>query len=130
MRWEFDLNEWESQSVRRDENDMELYWRINVCEDGTFDVFASDSELTISKECFATLQEAKDFCEKQEPVAVSLVRRESMIAIDDHMENKSQSVSAWFSKTLESRGQFQSSPELEDMTQPMNCRERSLANVE
>lgn len=69
MYWRFDGNggEWEAVSESRDENGEPLIWRIVVCEDGTFSVNDSDSELLeVEVNCFGNLVHAKQFCEHQE----------------------------------------------------------------
>lgn len=63
LNWEFDhTGEWRAYSSVG-EDDWTYEWVIGVCDDGTFDVSQSDAELTSRKECFATLKEAKRFCE-------------------------------------------------------------------
>jgi hypothetical protein len=44
------------------EDEVPLLWVIGVCDDGTFDVSKSDARLTDRKECFPTLDKAKEFC--------------------------------------------------------------------
>lgn len=68
MEWSFDDGEWEADSEFVDEPDPigQLTWRIQVCDDGSFDVSRSDIELTKRSRTFATLAEAKDFCERKE----------------------------------------------------------------
>ena len=42
------------------------YWQISVCEDGTFSVAQSDTELQPRRETFATLIEAQLWCQLME----------------------------------------------------------------
>lgn len=65
MEWCFDDGEWEAESELHDEGSR-FVWRIQVCDDGSFDVSRSDIELTKRSRTFATLAEAKDFCERKE----------------------------------------------------------------
>lgn len=66
MKWEFDGDgAWDAYSAQHDDGNP-FVWRIVVCEDGTFDVSQSASELTDRKECFPTLAGAKAFCERRE----------------------------------------------------------------
>lgn len=70
LRWTFDGDgEWESSSLQNDGGNP-FVWRIGVCDDGTFAVSESDSELTDSKATFANLEAAKDFCQFQESLFV------------------------------------------------------------
>jgi hypothetical protein len=114
MRWEFDsAGEWEAKSHRLDEDDQNYIWRIQVCDDGTFSVSDSDWELTEHKETFATLKEAKDFCESIEgrvivqtsPSVVEIPRSKYNLKIDDPLTQgipAQPSLGAWFDKTVES----------------------------
>ena len=109
MRWEFDsAGEWEAKSHRLDEDDQNYIWRIQVCDDGTFSVSASDWELTERKETFATLKEAKDFCESIEgrvivqtsPSVVEIPRSKYNLKIDDPLTQEqpvSPRIDSWFS---------------------------------
>lgn len=70
LKWEFDsLGQWQAESSQIDEDGFAYEWRISVCDDGTFTVVDSDSELTTRRETFSTLQTAKAFCESSEAVA-------------------------------------------------------------
>ena len=48
-----------------------FFWRVSVCDDGTFDVSGSDDELTRRTQTFKYLHSAKAFCELAEAVNVS-----------------------------------------------------------
>ena len=62
MNWDFDgEGGWDALSSVGDDGVM-FSWRIIVCDDGTFSVNESDSELTDRKETFSTLQDAKAWC--------------------------------------------------------------------
>jgi hypothetical protein len=73
MDWEFieDLFEWHADSVIHDQMSP-FVWRINVCQDGRFDVNGSDSELCNGVSAFETLSLAKSFCESSENTSLSL----------------------------------------------------------
>lgn len=64
LSWEFDgEGAWEADSVIVDDG-VPFRYRIVVCDDGTFDVSESDSELlggTGKRECFVSLDEAKSW---------------------------------------------------------------------
>lgn len=62
--------EWQADSCLHDEG-IPFVWVIGVCNDGTFDVSKSDSELTDRKDCFPTLAAAKAFCQASENLAIS-----------------------------------------------------------
>jgi hypothetical protein len=124
MRWEFDAaGEWEAKSCRLDEDDQNLIWRIQVCDDGTFSVNASDCELKVCKETFRTLQAAKDYCEWKESrlivsstdqiaelipgarvvepgVMVVEVNAGLFLLDDPQQQGQVQSAAAWFNKTV------------------------------
>lgn len=66
LHWKFDqLGGWTAESKRTDLGET-LHWAIAVCDDGTFTVAESDSFLTCSNQCFATLQEAQRWCDCEE----------------------------------------------------------------
>jgi len=67
MRWRFDgSGEWEAFSVVGDQSNPPV-WRIQVCDDGTFDVNQSDEGLIAGKfGAFGTLEGAKTVCENCE----------------------------------------------------------------
>ena len=67
MRWRFDgSGEWEAFSEVGDQS-APLVWRIQVCDDGTFDVNQSDAGLIAGKYgTFGTLEGAKSACENGE----------------------------------------------------------------
>jgi len=103
MRWMFDAGEWEAESLRRDEDDFELTWRIHVCEDGRFSLNASDDELPFDKNrIFGTLQAAKAYCESQEPIVAdsgSKVINITEPIIDLPLKDRPMDgASAWFHK--------------------------------
>lgn len=118
MLWKFECGQWEAESHRKDENDSSLYWRIDMCEDGTFAVNGSDYELTEHKGFFGTLDDAKAFCEGLEGNVivsstdqiqrlVNPMMKPHCIIIDDPQQKPGccqPGVGQWFSKTLEERG--------------------------
>jgi hypothetical protein len=67
MHWEFQGDgTWQAQSSHCDEFDN-FTWEIVVCDDGTFDVSESDSELINGKvTTFDTLELAKAYCQSEE----------------------------------------------------------------
>ena len=67
MRWRFDgSGEWEAFSSVGDQSNPPV-WRIQVCDDGTFDVHQSDEGLIAGKfGAFWTLKGAKTVCENGE----------------------------------------------------------------
>ena len=67
MRWRFDGGgEWEAFSAVGDQS-APAVWRIQVCDDGTFDVNQSDDGLIAGKYgTFGTLLAAKTACENGE----------------------------------------------------------------
>lgn len=70
LRWTFDGDgEWEASSSMRDGGNP-FVWRIGVCDDGTFAVSESDSELTNCKETFCSLDAAKAFCQYEENASI------------------------------------------------------------
>jgi hypothetical protein len=117
MRWDFDgAGEWRAWSDRMDSDDVcHLEWRIQVCDDGTFSVNASDPELTERKETFPTLQAAKDFCQQLEgkvlvitadKVSTLIPQEENMIVDGVPVVGSlctpavQQSIEAWFNKRV------------------------------
>ena len=65
MTWVFDFDgEWTAWSAAKEC----LQYRIQVCDDGTFDISRSDHGLTNRKETFQALRNAKAFCETEEKV--------------------------------------------------------------
>ena len=63
LRWTFDgSGEWFAESAIG----VSLFWRIGVCDDGTFAVSESSSELTRRRETFDSLADAKAFCNHEE----------------------------------------------------------------
>ena len=71
LSWEFNgEGAWTAYSRLNDEG-SQFQYTIAVCDDGTFDVSESDSELlggTSKPECFPTLVAAKDWCQANETV--------------------------------------------------------------
>jgi hypothetical protein len=68
MHWEFQGDgTWQAQSSHCDEFDN-FTWEIVVCDDGTFDVSESDSELLNDGKpaTFDTLKLAQAYCEELE----------------------------------------------------------------
>ncbi len=57
---------WEAESAVKDSNGVPLVWRIEVCDDGTFDVSESDDELTARDTTFGMFDEAEEFCRGEE----------------------------------------------------------------
>lgn len=107
MKWDYDgEGEWDTESHKHDEDGSSLIWRIQVCDDGSFVVNASDVELTTHNGSFATLQLAKDFCERIEGnviVTSAEPGKPDCLVIDkprtptaEHVEV----ISAWFTKAL------------------------------
>jgi hypothetical protein len=65
LKWTFDYSgEWTAWSVAKEG----LQYRIQVCDDGTFDISKSDHGLTRRVETFQRLRNAKEFCETEERV--------------------------------------------------------------
>ena len=63
MNWVFDNSgEWTAWSDAKEG----LRYRIQVCDDGTFDISKSDHGLTGKVDTFPLLSNAKVFCETQE----------------------------------------------------------------
>lgn len=56
---------WSAASRLHDEGSP-FYWHINVLEDGTFSVGNSDSGLTGKVPSFASLDAAKEWCDRKE----------------------------------------------------------------
>jgi hypothetical protein len=81
IRWEFDgSGEWTAYSCAHDDG-VHFEYRIQVCDDGTFDISKSDGELvphTPKPECLPLLSLAKAACEKAE---TGFFIRESMSII-------------------------------------------------
>jgi hypothetical protein len=68
LQWDYYKGTWDAQSQAQAE-ECNLIWRIEVMEDGTFDVNESDSELTNSKvkhKTFSTFAEAARHCQDSE----------------------------------------------------------------
>ena len=86
LSWDFDGSGlWQASScVYAD--DCSLQWVIVVCDDGTFDVNDSDSELLVSRrkqDCFPTLAAAKAWCVSREEDAIASMEPEP-IKPEDH----------------------------------------------
>jgi hypothetical protein len=65
MKWIFDYSgEWTAWSKAKEG----LQYRIQVCDDGTFDISKSDHGLTRPVDTFQRLRTAKAFCEAEEIV--------------------------------------------------------------
>lgn len=65
MNWHFGHDgEWLAWSKAKDG----FVYRIQVCEDGTFDISKSDHGLTRRVDAFQRLHNAKAFCETEEKV--------------------------------------------------------------
>lgn len=63
MNWVFDYSgEWTALSEAKEG----LQYRIQVCDDGTFDISKSDHGLVTRTETFQMLRNAKEFCETAE----------------------------------------------------------------
>lgn len=68
MIWKFDgAGSWEAVSAFGF-SDTEFYYRIAVCDDGTFSLNESDDEALgrDKNRCFDSLRVAKEFCEAYE----------------------------------------------------------------
>lgn len=69
MTWLFDgRGKWEAESVHELEEYAYIWWEIDVCKDGTFTIENSCLDLLDNDypKSFATLAEAKAYCEKLE----------------------------------------------------------------
>jgi hypothetical protein len=65
MKWHFGHDgEWVARSKAKDG----FVYRIQVCEDGTFDISKSDHGFTRRVDTFQRLHNAKTFCETEERV--------------------------------------------------------------
>lgn len=65
LNWTFDFSgEWVAWSKSK----QGLAYRIQVCDDGTFDISRSDHGLVSRTETFQFLRNAKAFCETSESV--------------------------------------------------------------
>ena len=75
MNWVFDYEgEWTASSAEEG-----LQYRIQVCDDGSFDISKSDHGLTNRKETFQRLRNAKLFCETEEQaLADTLLEQDEM----------------------------------------------------
>lgn len=66
LRWAFDgSGEWAAESRYHDDS-LQFKYVIGVCDDGTFTLAGSDSELGCKSHCFRTLAEAKEYCQTME----------------------------------------------------------------
>lgn len=82
MNWEYDgEGQWAANSALTDDGDS-FEWLVGVCEDGTFSVSDSSSELTDREETFDTLRDAKSWCEENESAMVAAYKREMTIRIE------------------------------------------------
>lgn len=70
---------WEASSFIHDDG-CSFVWRIHVCDDGSFDVSDSDSELVGVHRLptFATLADAKGYCEQKESEMAEASRHEQV----------------------------------------------------
>ena len=67
LRWDFDYSgQWIARSGLHLGDDVHSDWRINVCDDGSFSVEDSDSELTTRKQTFDSFESAKIWCQSEE----------------------------------------------------------------
>ena len=67
LRWDFDYSgQWIARSGLHLGNDVHSDWRINVCDDGSFSVEDSDSELTTRNQTFDSFESAKIWCQSEE----------------------------------------------------------------
>jgi len=78
MLWRFDdKGEWEAESAVHEGESWNPQWRIQMCEDGTFDVNQSDPGLIAGKcKTWKTLKNAMDYCESAESTRVALSTQE------------------------------------------------------
>lgn len=75
LRWQYDGDgEWSAHSAIHDDG-LAFVWRIGVCEDGTFAVHQSDTELTKSQDTFDCLENAKLWCQWSEFEFVNDLRK-------------------------------------------------------
>lgn len=75
LRWEFDSQgEWTAFSLAQD-GGVPFQYRIQVCDDGTFWVVRSDSELVGEHppECFPSLCKAQEWCSGNEIALIPCV---------------------------------------------------------
>lgn len=71
MKWHFGNDgEWIAWSKAKDA----CVYRIQVCEDGTFDISKSDDGLVRQVDAFQRLRNAQAFCEQEEKVHLESVR--------------------------------------------------------
>lgn len=73
LKWTFDPpGDWEAGSAIKDDDGDALDWRIQVVEDGTFNVSESDRELIpYPVRCFPMLAKAQEWCELVEAALVA-----------------------------------------------------------
>lgn len=77
LRWDFDGDgEWSAMSCVHDDGYI-FEWRIQVCEDGTFSIAASDGELCARPETFESLREAKQWCNDRDAEYLEQAKREA-----------------------------------------------------
>ena len=68
---------WEASSIMQDDDGVPFYYRIEVCDDGTFDVCYSDIELVRKGvSTFLMFVAAATYCQGVENVNVDLARLE------------------------------------------------------
>lgn len=90
MQWKFDgKGEWEAASSV-DTYGSNPMWRVQVCDDGTFDVSATDEELLQYRKVktFSTLKIAQSYCASGEAarVAIQVGRSDPNDDIDKEIE--------------------------------------------
>lgn len=108
LRFSFDgEGQWEAAS-RFHDSGIPFNYMIQVCDDGTFDVSQTDSELlggTEKRECFRSLDAAKDWCEANEVVVNFKLEEGNAVKLfcvmfdsdNDHVEAESfaEAVAKW-----------------------------------
>ena len=81
LRWTFDdCGGWNANSAINC-----AYWRINVCDDGTFGIAESDNDLTNRDDTFDTLLKAKLWCETQENIFTSRKQDTGLQSLSDFL---------------------------------------------
>ena len=86
LRWDFDYSgQWIARSGLHLGNDVHSDWRINVCDDGSFSVEDSDSELTTRNQTFDSFESAKIWCQSEEDKYVLGVQDVGLQSVADFL---------------------------------------------
>ena len=86
LRWDFDYSgQWIARSGLHLGDDVHSDWRINVCDDGSFSVEDSDSELTTRNQTFDSFESAKIWCQSEEDKYVSGVQDVGFQSLSDFL---------------------------------------------